>query len=190
MSDDQLLPEERALLLRLARQAIEDYFETGEKRKIDLNNFSERLRANGASFVTLTEHGELRGCVGALEAFQPLVEDVRDHAIAAAFEDYRFPPLRLEELPEIEIEISRLTAPQPLSYTDPNDLIKKIRPNIDGVILQDGFRKATFLPQVWEKLPNPEMFLSHLCQKMGSDPNVWRVKKLKVFTYQVEMFHE
>lgn len=190
MADDQLSSEERSILLQLARQAIEDYLKNGRKRPIKIDEFSERLQKDGATFVTLTIHGELRGCVGALEAYQPLVEDVRDHAIAAAFDDYRFPPLRYEELKDIEIEISRLTAPQPLTYTDAADLIKKIRPNIDGVILRDGYRKATFLPQVWEKLPDGEIFLSHLCQKMGADPNLWRYKKLEVFTYQVEMFHE
>lgn len=190
MVDDQLSTEERSILLQLARQAIEDYLKNGRKRPINIDEFSERLQKNGATFVTLTIHGELRGCVGALEAYQPLVEDVRDHAIAAAFDDYRFPPLRSEELKDIEIEISRLSAPQPLTYTDSTDLIKKIRPNVDGVILRDGYRKATFLPQVWEKLPDSEIFLSHLCQKMGSDPNLWRYKKLEVFTYQVEMFHE
>ncbi|NMC14440.1 MAG: AmmeMemoRadiSam system protein A [Chloroflexi bacterium] len=190
MVDDQLSSEERSILLKLARQTIEDYFKFGKKQPIKIDEYSESLQRNGATFVTLTIHGELRGCVGALEAYQPLVEDVRDHAIAAAFDDYRFPPLHYEELKDIEIEISRLTAPQPLTYTDAADLIKKIRPNIDGVILRDGYRKATFLPQVWEKLPDGEIFLSHLCQKMGADPNLWRYKKLEVFTYQVEMFHE
>ncbi len=190
MEEDQLLPQERTLLLQLARQTIKEYFSEGKKREIDLQIFSERLQKNGATFVTLTKHGELRGCVGALEAYQPLVEDVRDHALAAAFDDYRFAPLNPEELPDTEIEISRLTSPQPLMYTNSDDLLLKIRPEIDGVILRDGYRKATFLPQVWEKLPQPEVFLCHLCQKMGSDPNVWRFRKLEVFTYQVEMFHE
>ncbi len=190
MTEDQLSPEEHALLLQLARQTLLEFFAEGKKSKIDLTKYSEQLQKNGATFVTLTKHGELRGCVGALEAYQPLVEDVRDHVLAAAFDDYRFPPLHPEELAEIEIEISRLTPPVPVQYRNSDDLIKKIRPEIDGVILRDGHRRATFLPQVWEKLTQPEMFLSHLCQKMGSDPEAWRFKKLEVFIYQVEMFHE
>jgi AmmeMemoRadiSam system protein A len=190
MTEDQLSPQEREILLSLARETIKDFFAEGKKQNIDLNNYSKILQKNGATFVTLTKHGELRGCVGALEAYQPLVEDVRDHALAAAFEDYRFPPLHPEELADIEIEISRLTPPQPVRYTNSDDLLLKIRPEIDGVILREGPRKATFLPQVWEKLPQPELFLSHLCQKMGSDPNRWRFMKMEVFNYQVEMFHE
>jgi len=190
MAEDQLSPEERILLLQLARQTIKEYFEKGKKCQIDLTSFSEQLQKDSATFVTLTKHGELRGCVGALEAYQPLVEDVRDHALAAAFDDYRFAPLQPEELPDIEIEISRLTPPKPISYEDADDLLIKIRPYIDGVILRNSNRRATFLPQVWEKLPHPEIFLSHLCQKMGCDADIWRNKKLEVFIYQVEMFHE
>jgi AmmeMemoRadiSam system protein A len=110
--------------------------------------------------------------------------------VAAALQDYRFPPVPLEELPEIEIEISRLTTPQPLEYADATDLVSALRPGVDGVTLRDGWRRATFLPQVWEKLPDPEMFLSHLCDKMGAAPDLWRRKKLDVSIYQVEEFHE
>jgi AmmeMemoRadiSam system protein A len=190
MIEDQLSPEEHTVLLQLARQTLKDFFAEGKKNKIDLKDYSERLQKNGATFVTLTKHGELRGCVGALEAYQPLVEDVRDHALAAAFDDYRFSPLQPEELPDIEIEISRLTPPIPVQYINSDDLLQKIRPEIDGVILRDGHRRATFLPQVWEKLPQPEMFLSHLCQKMGADASAWRFRKMEVFLYQVEMFHD
>jgi AmmeMemoRadiSam system protein A len=140
--------------------------------------------------VTLTSHGELRGCIGALEATQPLVEDVRIHAIAAALEDYRFPPVHPEELPFIKIEISRLTTPQPLDYRDPADLLSQLRPGVDGVVLRDGMRRATFLPQVWEKVPEADIFLGMLCRKMGAPTETWRKKKLTVLTYQVEEFHE
>jgi len=115
---------------------------------------------------------------------------VREHAIAAALQDYRFPPVQPEELGSIEIEVSRLTRPQPLPYDGPADLIAKLRPGVDGVILQDGFRRATFLPQVWEKIPAPEQFLSELCLKMGAPADLWRRKPLEVSTYQVEEFHE
>ncbi len=125
-----------------------------------------------------------------MEAYQPLVEDVREHAAGAALQDYRFPPLEPGELDWLEIEISRLTSPQPLPYNTSDELVKKLRPGIDGVILRDGLHRATFLPQVWEKLPDPAVFLDHLCAKMGASSNLWRYKPLQVYIYQVEEFHE
>ncbi len=140
--------------------------------------------------LTKSGNGELRGCIGILEARQPLILDVQEHAVAAALEDYRFPPLRFEEIDNIRIEISRLTNPIELDYDQPGDLVKLLRPGIDGVVLRDGHLRATFLPQVWEKLPQPEEFLRHLCAKMGASGDLWRRKKLQVLIYQVEEFHE
>ena len=185
-----LSTEERSILLRLARHAIESGVRRQPLDMLDIAALPEQLREPGATFVTLTERDMLRGCVGALEAYQPLAEDVREHAIAAALEDYRFPPVRPEEVPWIKIEISRLTAPIPLDYDRPEDLLKLLRPGIDGVILREGLRRATFLPQVWEKLPDPREFLGHLCLKMGVDSNYWRYHKLQVYIYQVEDFYE
>ncbi len=148
------------------------------------------LRAEGASFVTLTIDGDLRGCIGALEPYQPLAADVREHAVAAALEDPRFPPVSRDELDRIKIEISRLTLPKRLEYTDAADLLSKLQPNVDGVIVRDGFRRATFLPQVWEKIPDKVDFMENLCYKMGEEPDVWRHKHLEVLTYQVEEFQE
>jgi len=190
MIPDSLSEDDRQLLLRLARQALERGVRRESVDKLDLQALPERLREAGASFVTLTRRGVLRGCIGALDAYQPLVEDVCEHAVAAALQDYRFPPVTPDELAEIEIEISRLTTPKVLVYDDPKDLPKRLHPLIDGVVLKDGFRRATFLPQVWEKLPDPEVFLSHLCQKMGAPPDLWKRKVLEVFIYQVEEFHE
>lgn len=177
-------------LLELARQALECAARGERLRPLNLEELSPTLRQEGASFVTLTRRGELRGCVGALEAYQPLAEDVREHAVAAGFRDYRFPPLEPAELADLHIEISRLTTPQRLVYQRPEDLPGLLRPVIDGVILRDGANRATFLPQVWEKLPEPHAFLDHLCAKMGASPSLWRYKPLQVFTYQVEMFEE
>lgn len=157
---------------------------------IDLTSLSPALQEVAASFVTLTIHGQLRGCIGTLEARQPLAEDVREHAVAAGQDDYRFPPVSPGELADIEIEISRLTHPQPLPYTSAEDLIQKIHPGVDGVVLLDRFRRATFLPQVWQQLPEPERFLDHLCQKMGVPRDYWRCNPLSVEIYQVEEFHE
>ena len=182
--------DQKSLLLRLARQALEDGVNRRRLQPLDLENLPPELQEQGATFVTLTERGALRGCVGALEAYLPLAEDVRQHAVAAALEDYRFLAVQPEELPGIEIEISRLSKPEILDYNGSDDLLAKLRPGIDGVILKDGSRRATFLPQVWEKLPDKEMFLAHLCSKMGSSPDAWRQKKLVVMVYQVEEFHE
>jgi hypothetical protein len=191
MIQESLSQIEKDQLLRLARQAIWAAVNRQEKPEIDQSAVSPRLFEPGASFVTLTDpDGELRGCIGTLEAFQPLVEDVCDHAVAAALEDYRFPQVRPSEVEQLHIEISRLTRPQPLDYAEPADLPGLLRPGIDGVILRDGMQRATFLPQVWEKVRDAEDFLSHLCQKMGASPNLWRRKKLQVQVYQVEEFQE
>lgn len=181
---------EKKTLLRIAREAIENAVKGTIPPSVDQTSLTQSLRENGASFVTLTIKGDLRGCIGALEAYQPLAEDVRDHAVAAAMDDPRFPPLREAELSRIHIEVSRLTSPQELEYSDADDLLKKLRPHIDGVILKHGFHRATFLPQVWEKILDPVEFLEQLCYKMGERGNLWRSTKLQVLTYQVEEFHE
>lgn len=186
----ELSSEERTVLLRLARQAISLSVAGMPYAPLDWTTLSPALRQEGATFVTLTIAGELRGCIGALEAYQPLAEDVREHAAAAALHDYRFPPVNPDEVELLEIEISRLTPPQPLEYTTPQDLLQKLRPGIDGVILRYAHHRATFLPQVWEKISDPAEFLDHLCAKMGADPQFWRHRKLDVLVYQVEEFHE
>jgi uncharacterized protein len=191
MMQDVLTQEERRQLLTLARYSVVAAASQVPLPEIDPGQFSPRLFEAGASFVTLTEaNGDLRGCIGALEAYQPLVMDVREHAAAAAMDDFRFFPVQPDEVERIHIEISCLTPPQTLEYTDPGELPRLLRPNVDGVILRDGSRRATFLPQVWEKLPDPESFLAHLCQKMGAPSNLWKRKKLTVEIYQVEEFQE
>lgn len=182
--------DERQYLLELARKSIHNQLEGLPLPEIEEARLTENLAAFGASFVTLTISGHLRGCIGSLEAHQSLVEDVREHAVAAAFEDYRFSPVTRDEFSTIEIEISRLTQPVPLDYSSPDDLPELLRPGVDGVILKDGYRRATFLPQVWEQLPSPDDFLTHLCAKMGAPSDLWRKKLLQVSLYQVEEFHE
>lgn len=190
MGPDLLTQEERATLIVIARKALEDGVSGRALEPVELGAQSKRLQEPGATFVTLKRRGELRGCIGALEARQPLVEDVREHAVAAALNDYRFPPVSPEELPEITIEISRLTSPQRLEYEKSEDLPALLRPHMDGVILRDGIRRATFLPQVWEKINDPQIFLGYLCQKMGLPADTWRRKKLDAWIYQVEEFEE
>ena len=185
-----LSPDDRKTLLDVAREAMTDAVTGKRKKEIDISSISDVLQQKGASFVTLTIEGDLRGCIGTLEAYQPLYRDVQDHAIQAALEDYRFPPVTAEEIPLISIEISRLTSPVPLPYQRPDELPGLLHPHVDGVILKDGFRRATFLPQVWQQLPDAPMFLSHLCQKMGSAPDLWKRKVLEVSIYHVEEFSE
>lgn len=187
---NQLSEEEQKLLLETARNAIRKELNKEEKLPLVMDEYSPILQENGACFITLKKKGVLRGCVGSIEVVQPLIQDVRDRAVAAAFQDYRFPPLTLPELDEIRIEISRLTQPCKLNYEDAEDLINKLRPQIDGVILRYQTRRATFLPQVWEQLPSPELFLNRLCIKMGLDQSAWRSVNLQVETYQVEKFQE
>jgi AmmeMemoRadiSam system protein A len=187
---DKTTDEERKLLLRFARVALEEGVAGRALTPLSLDDLPARLRENGASFVTLMCSEQLRGCVGSLEAARPLVEDVRLNAVAAAIQDFRFPPVRPDEVPQLSIHISLLTVPVALDYARPDDLIMKLRPGVDGVILREGFLRATFLPQVWEKVPDPELFLSLLSQKMGAPANYWRIRKLEVLTYQVEDLRE
>ena len=187
---DQLTDGEKRILLRLAREAMEHAVRGKILPPLDVESLTPRLRENGATFVTLTVHGNLRGCIGAIEAYQPLVDDVREHAAAAALEDPRFRPVTENELSRIKLEVSRLTVPHPLEYSSGEELPTKLRPHVDGVILKDEFRRATFLPQVWEQIPDPEDFLDHLCAKMGARRDLWRKTKLQVYIYQVEEFHE
>jgi AmmeMemoRadiSam system protein A len=188
--EQHLTESDRAKLLAIARNSIEKSKGGNELPPIDKSTLSPILKELGASFVTLTINGQLRGCIGTLEPYQSLAEDVNEHASAAAFDDFRFPPVQTNEFKDIEIEISYLTRPKPLDYERPGELPHLLRPHIDGVVLRDGPRRATFLPQVWEKIPEPEDFLEELCMKMGAYPDLWRSKKLDVLTYQVEEFHE
>jgi hypothetical protein len=189
MSDSLSLSEKRQLV-RLARAALEAAVRGESPPSVNAAELPPALTQSGASFVTLMNGGELRGCIGGLHAHQPLYEDVRDHTAQSALRDYRFPAVTAAEAPHIEIEISILTEPQPLPYDSPDHLLRLLRPNVDGVILQQGYRRATFLPQVWERVPDPATFLAMLCEKMGAAPNLWRHAKLEVQTYQVEKFTE
>ncbi len=188
--DDSLTPEESALLLELAREALRIGVDGEMLPDLDLAELPPKFVEHGASFVTLTKNQELRGCIGSLEARQPLVEDVRAHAVAAALDDYRFPPVQSIEVPQIKIEISRLTTPKRIHYRNLEELSNIIQPGIDGVVMRRGIQRATFLPQVWEKVPELELFLSMLCRKMGVSADCWKLENLEIFTYQVEKYSE
>jgi AmmeMemoRadiSam system protein B/AmmeMemoRadiSam system protein A len=192
--NQHLNEEQGQVLVRLARQTIME--ELGEavpphESESVKSSLSESCyQAHCGIFVTLKINGQLRGCIGSLTASEPLSDGVRTNAINAAFRDPRFSPLTEKELPKVEIEVSILSEPQPLEYSDADDLIKKLRVHIDGVIIRKGHASATFLPQVWEQLPAPEEFLSHLCMKAGLGSEAWRNTKIEVLTYQVQYFEE
>jgi len=150
----------------------------------------QELQGKRGTFVTLKEHGELRGCIGSLAAMDSIVEGVKRNALHAAFEDSRFRPVEIKELGAIEVEISILTEPTPLAYTNAEELLRMLRVGVDGVILRKGVQGATFLPQVWEQLPDPRDFLSHLCRKAGLPADAWQSRILEVSTYQVQYFEE
>lgn len=182
--------EEKRHLLVLAREIISDVAHARAPVEIDLNTLPEALQEDGASFVTLTKSGRLRGCIGCLEAYRPLALDVQQNAISAASHDPRFPPVTADEVDNLCVEISVLTSPELLAYDGLDDLIAKLRPNVDGVVIQRGWQRATFLPQVWEQLTEPHEFLQHLCLKASMPPDAYRALGLDVYTYQVEKFSE
>lgn len=147
------------------------------------------LQEPGATFVTLQSHGELRGCVGSLSAKKPLREDVESNARAAAFHDSRFAPLSRREYPSIEIEVSLLSALEKLAFESQQDLLTLLRPGMDGVVLEYGWHRGTFLPQVWEQLPDPKTFLAHLKQKSGLPADFWG-DGIQVSRYTVAKWRE
>jgi AmmeMemoRadiSam system protein A len=187
---NHLTHEERQILLRTARDVIRGVLINEKVPLVDLSEYPQCMVEKGACFITITKDGILRGCVGSIEAIQPLIHDVQNRAQAAAFQDYRFPPLTLTELDEIKIEISRLTPPVKLKYQDPLELPKLLRPHLDGLILGYQGRRATFLPQVWDKLSSPDSFLDRLCLKMGQEQSLWRRVIMDAEIYQVEKFAE
>jgi AmmeMemoRadiSam system protein A len=181
--------EEGKILLRVAREAIEARILHREPPR-DKEDLPEVYHEPHGTFVTLTVRGTLRGCIGHIFPQGSVIEGIRDNAIHAAFMDPRFPPLCKEELGEIRIEISILTLPVRLPYGDPSELLSRLRPGIDGVIIKKGHCQATFLPQVWDQLPDKEAFLDHLCMKAGLEEYAWRTGDLVVSTYQVQAFEE
>ncbi len=185
----ELTLEEKTTLLHLARETIQAAL-NHKSKALSLETLPPNLQEEGAAFVTLTLHGNLRGCIGSLVAHRPLALDIQQNALAAAFEDPRFPPVSEKELAFLEIEISVLSPSQPLSFESPEDLLQKLQPEIDGVVLAHGYHRATFLPQVWEQLPDPEEFLGHLCRKAGLPANAWRWPDIEISTYHVEKFEE
>jgi len=172
-------------LLKLARRAIESEL---NNEKLEVNKeIKEKYSEKGASFVTLTEGKMLRGCIGSLYPHKELYKDVIENAKHAAFDDYRFPQLKKNELSKIKIEISVLSIPKKLEFKDEKELLKKIDKDM-GIILKRGFNSATFLPQVWEELPEKIDFLENLCAKAGIGKDLW--KSSEIYFYKVEKVKE
>ena len=183
--------KQKQYLLQLARRALEKYLQNQTILQIDETDLSPELTKPTATFVTLTKNGELRGCLGELEAQKPLYQSVIDNSLASAFLDPRFPPLSAEELPEIKIEISLLGPLKKLpSFQNQAKLCSYLSQKKPGLFLKKGSAQATFLPQVWEELPWPQDFLSQLCLKAGLPPEAWQNLDLELFEYQVESFQE
>jgi AmmeMemoRadiSam system protein A len=173
MSSIELSNEDKATCHKVARDSIRYGLEHGVKLPVDTKDYSTELQKKYATFVTLHKKGDLRGCIGALEAYQPLIDDIAEHAYAAAFSDPRFPSLEESEFDQLDIEISVLSSPEEVTFTDEADLLNKIRPGIDGLILEYGYNRGTFLPSVWEQLPDKKDFLNHLKMKAGLAANWW-----------------
>lgn len=182
-----LSPEDRQTLLDIARRSIRQGLDQGRPLAVEADDYDVPLRAVRASFVTLNLNGMLRGCIGHLEATQPLVEDVADNAFAAAFRDPRFPPLSEQEFAALELHLSVLTPAEPLPCDSESDLLQKMRPYRDGLILSEGNHRSTFLPSVWEQLPEPKEFLRHLKRKAGLADDHWS-EELAVYRYETESF--
>jgi AmmeMemoRadiSam system protein A len=183
-------PEERQRLLALARSSLTEVVTKGRLPAAATNGYSAKFIQPKGCFVTLTKHGELRGCIGHILPQEALYRAVMDNAHSAALRDPRFPPVQPDELDKIEVEVSVLTEPQPLAFSSPEDLLAKLRPHKDGVVLKIGGSGATFLPQVWEQLPDKTEFLEHLARKAGCPASAWRNPGTLVYTYQVEAFSE
>lgn len=184
-----LTEPQRDRLLFTARQSIEEGCETGRPRLVEVSHFDPVLQSQGASFVTLKKEGDLRGCIGALEAYQPLVQDVSQHAFDAAFSDPRFTRVSRDELQQINISISVLSPAEKIYFSNETELLEIIQPGIDGLILQEGNLKGTFLPSVWESLPEKNDFLQQLKRKAGLPEFYWS-DKIAVSRYHTFEFSE
>lgn len=188
-SNNNLSPDDQATLLDIARQSIAHGLESDRAMLVEAGKYSTPLQLHGASFVTLHLNQQLRGCIGTLQAYRLLVKDVSENAFAAAFRDPRFTLLKAPESDSLTIHISVLTAAEPIVFSSEQELLEKIEPGIDGLILEDNAHCGTFLPTVWESLPEPQLFLAHLKQKAGLPADYWS-DSIKISRYQTESFGE
>ena len=187
MNDMTYSTTERAALLGVALASIKSGLQTGRALKPDAGNYPPALTETRASFVTLNHDNTLRGCIGSLEPCTSLVSSVADNAYAAAFRDPRFPVLTLPELSGLTIQLSVLSPLQAVAYDSEADLLRQLQAGIDGWVIQEKGSRGTFLPSVWETLPDPRLFLEHLKQKAGLATDYWS-DTIEVWRYSTESF--
>lgn len=188
---NEFTADERKILLELARKSVATAARGEGPPQPDAKDLAEKLTQPRACFVTLKKDHQLRGCIGTIFPRHPLCNAVVWAGRSAAVEDHRFPPVKPEELQQIEIEVSVLTLPNRLKFKSPDELLAKLRPDIDGVVLRVGGNQGLFLPQVWEQLPDKQRFLSRLAEeKAGLDPAAWKRSDAKILVFQVEAFQE
>ncbi len=173
------------ILLAIARESLAAALGLGQESFRD----EPWLHEPGATFVTLHRNDELRGCVGSIQAYRPLLDDVRQNARAAAFSDTRFAPVRRDEYPELSIEVSLLSPSEPFEFESQEDALARLRPGVDGIVFEFQGRRSTFLPQVWEQLPDPWDFLAHLKRKAGLPAAFWH-PDVKLWRYTVKKWAE
>lgn len=187
MTPSFLTSEEKQILVRLAHETLQRGVAGEKPDQKHAEAVSATLSRKGASFVTLLQRTRLRGCIGSLLAHRPLALDVMENAYNAAFLDYRFQPVQASDLPGLTVKISVLTPSEPMDFVSEADLLAQLRPGVDGLILRDGRHQATFLPSVWEQLPDPVQFLAHLKAKAGLSPTAVS-QNLHVERYTTEEF--
>ncbi|RLA55932.1 MAG: AMMECR1 domain-containing protein [Gammaproteobacteria bacterium] len=185
----KLRETERGQLLRIARQSIRNGLQGGDVLEVALHELSDALTSRLGVFVTLTQQDTLRGCIGAMQSSEPLARSVAESAYGAAFRDHRFPPLTTHELALTSIEISVLSPMAPMSVESRSELLSTLQPEVDGLLLQDRHHRSTFLPKVWEQLPEPEAFLAHLLAKAGLPTDHWSTT-LQFYRYSTVSFGE
>jgi len=188
-ADSALTVEQRETLLSLARRSIQHGLRTAKPLTVDAGLFDPQIRAQGACFVTLTQTDRLRGCIGSLYARRPLCVDVAENAFAAAFRDPRFAPLQAQEFSGLHVEISVLTAPVALEVGSETELLQALKVGRDGLILEDGATRATFLPSVWEQIQDPESFVAALRRKAGLPVGHWD-SDTRAYRYRTFAFAE
>ncbi|PIE43877.1 MAG: AMMECR1 domain-containing protein [Gammaproteobacteria bacterium] len=176
MAAMDLSNEDKNTLFTVASESLVLAVNSGHALNISLPDYSSGLVEPGAAFVTLTKQGRLRGCIGSLQAWRPLVEDVAENTLASALRDPRFPSVQANELTELDISLSVLTPPQEMTVLSEADLLEQLVPNEDGLILTCGNHRATYLPSVWEQLPDKQEFVAQLKVKAGFSPDFWSDK--------------